>query len=471
MPWEDNFEEEIGANPESWQGDPENPPSDIKITDADSSEGSRSLYVNGDNIQTDSAVGNVHDVPDKKYRIIEFDLKVLSEVVIIDLRKTNEVHNGGFIRYKLKNGDILYRGKSVGSFESNKWYTVRMELAWDGDAVGCELFFDNRSVHKVEPPKNPNIGQIAGLQFTQASWGSGEHYIDRVYMSKEASADINLNNTQESTPTATKTPTPTRTQSRTMQAAESTPISETQYSLSSAGLYRTVPIEGKIYRIVWDIPNAERNRRAVLTPEGKLAAPSITYDAFVTDAWATRNQVIDWGNVVQQAKKEKSSWNILEQLNRLADLSSEVAAALALSSLSPTASLRFALGALESAIVWGNNELSDPYREQFTKMKQASETLNWVDSHTDGISSASQMSTELIDVISFGLDTYSAATDLSDLAGTANTVRNTLQSTGSIKQGLVAGGTTAQAATFQMWAGIIASKADIMLSGFQFSKS
>jgi hypothetical protein len=292
-------------------------------------------------------------------------------------------------------------------------------------------------------------GEESHIYFDELTWRSGE--------SSERPPSTPTPPSAPSTPRPT-TPTQDETEEDTTATTTLTP-DQVPYSLSEAGLYRDVVLGDSQYRVVWDIPSTGSERRAVLTASGELVGPQVTRDVLISDAWAGGQRKINWGNVAETAVSEKSQWQILEQLNRAADLSTEVVAAIALTNVSPTAGIPTALEALNSAIVWSSGELNDPYREQFSKMAEAGATIEWVDEKTQNTLSASELDSEVIDVVSLGVSAADAVSDLRAVGSTAQTVANVAQSKGSIQKGLMAGGQAARATAFQMWLGLAASEA------------
>jgi len=239
------------------------------------------------------------------------------------------------------------------------------------------------------------------------------------------------------------------------------PGSEVPYDLENAEHSRTVSVssaEGGTQYVLWGIPDADPSRRAVVTTDYEPVAPEVAKDALLTDVW-TDARTANWSDVVDQARKEREAWMILETLSRAGTVSAEVAAALALAQVNPAAALQHKIGALDSAITWGKDAVTDPHREQFSKMAESAGTLRWARDEYGAAVSSADLADDALEVVDFALEAYGAVDDLTDVAAAGHVVASVARTSGSVATGLSAGGAVAKSIFFQMYPAIATSYA------------
>lgn len=238
-------------------------------------------------------------------------------------------------------------------------------------------------------------------------------------------------------------------------------LSEVPYDLENAEHSRTVSVSsgsnGTQY-VLWGIPDADPSRRAVVTPDYELVPPEVARDALLTDVW-TESRTRYWGDVVEQAERERQAWQILEGLSRAGDVSADVAAALALAHVSPTGALKHKISALDSAITWRQNAIDNPHREQFSKMAESLGTVQWARDEYASTASVENLSSEALEVIEFAIDAYDTVDTITDVAEVAGVVVAVAENTHSVTMGLMAGGAIGKATAFQMFPAIATSYA------------
>lgn len=247
---------------------------------------------------------------------------------------------------------------------------------------------------------------------------------------------------------------------RTVDTATASPPTATaasSYELADAAAETEITLAGTTYSVLAAIPGEDPNRRAVVDESGELVDSTTAKDVLVSTVWTWGNSDVDWESVLEQAISEKQQWEVLEGISRTAAVSSNVAAALALSTLGPTAAMGPALSALDSAIVWAEDEITTPYERQFARMTEMGGTLRWADRETEGATSIADLSRAAIDVVSFAVDAHNALSDVRDVAQIAAATVAVARQTGSVSMGLIAGGTLSQSVAFQMFSGLIVS--------------
>ena len=180
--WYDGFEQGSGSNPVNWTESSENPPERMASDCSAASDGSCSMYIDGQYVNEDSAVGNANSLPNRQYTRLEFDIRHVQDATQIRLTSENEVASqGGFDTTRIKFGEVdqFYTGDPV-ELTYDEWHTFRYEFTWEGDAVGWDLYIDDVEVDSVQPSRNEDVGTLAGVIYRQAAFGDGIHYIDDV---------------------------------------------------------------------------------------------------------------------------------------------------------------------------------------------------------------------------------------------------------------------------------------------------
>lgn len=277
----------------------------------------------------------------------------------------------------------------------------------------------------------------------------GSMYLDEICLPSDSGRD---------TATATETPTPSPTPSRTpTPSPRSTPMpARGRYDLENAQHSRTVSVGGGAHHILWGIPDTPPSRRAVVTTDYDLVGPRLARDALIVDVWADSDPEY-WAYAIDMAERHRDEWQTLEILSQIGTVSSDVAAALALSQISPTAALRHKIDALDSAVTWQQEAIENPHREQFSKMAEAIGTLEWCHEEYATIASVAELSSEGLEVVDFAVEVYEHVETVDDVVSTAETVIAIARESDSVTKGLSAGGRVAQAKAFQMFPTIMTS--------------
>lgn len=322
---------------------------------------------------------------------------------------------------------------------STDWHRYRLEIDFEAENV-VELSRDDERFTLNEPFGEyiPDPGEFRlriGVDRGHKVW------YDRISLTSDGTDEP-----PEPTPSTPVTATPTTTPK------------ELPYDLEGAAHATSVTVDGDERYILWAIPGADPDRPAVTTPDYELVSPDLALDALIVDVWNGQDKG-GWTDAIKQAESHREQWLILEQLSRVANVSADVAAALALAQVSPTAALSSKLDALDSAIAWQQDAIEDPYREQFSKMAEAAATVEWSHGEFTGITSVTELSQDAIEVIEFAVEAYEAVDLLTDIESVARTVIEVAERTDSVTNGLVAGGQIAEATAFQMFPTIAASYA------------
>lgn len=235
--------------------------------------------------------------------------------------------------------------------------------------------------------------------------------------------------------------------------------SDIPYDLENAEHSRQIRVSSgpeETLNVLWGIPNTAPERRAVVTANYELVSLDATRDVLLTDVWAdSRTQ--NWTEIIQQAESERQAWQILEILNRAGEISADVAAALILAQVSPTAALQHKIDALESAVTWQEEAITNPHREQFSKMAESTGTLQWAHEEYGTIASAADLSGDALAIINFAIDVYDLVDTLEDVEMVAHTVLQVAEHTESVTLGLAVGGRVAEATVFQLFPTMAAS--------------
>lgn len=247
------------------------------------------------------------------------------------------------------------------------------------------------------------------------------------------------------------TRTPTRTATRSPDAVP--------YNLERASYYTPVELDGDSYRVLRQIPNTDATRRAVVTPEYELVDSETAHEALITETWMGIDFPLNYQAMLEGTKERRTKWMILEDLNRVADISTEVAASLGLLAFGPAAALGPALAALGDGVVWAANEVDDPYKEQYAKMSEAAGTSRWADQTFEGATSFADMTTEAIDFINLAMEIHGNVSDMGSIAQVAHVAVRTARAGGSISTGLVAGGAYGSAVLPQILITLATAKA------------
>jgi len=192
--WYDSFEGESGVSPENWTESAENPPAEVSVDCTTSSEGSCSMYVDGQYVSEDSSIGNVESLPNRQYTLLEFDIRHMQDASQIRLTSADTVESGGgFDTTRIKYGEVdqFYSGEPV-DIEYETWHTFRYEFTWDGNDVGWTHYLNGEEIDSVPTSENTDIGTISGVLFRQAAFGDGIHYIDNVKFFASAGDDLDI---------------------------------------------------------------------------------------------------------------------------------------------------------------------------------------------------------------------------------------------------------------------------------------
>lgn len=192
--WYDSFETESGATPENWTVSAENPPEELSVDCTTATDGSCSMYVDGQYVSEDSSIGNVESLPNRQYTLLELDVRHIQDATQIRLTSGDTVTStGGFDTTRIKNGevDVFYSGEPV-DIEYGTWQTFRYEFTWDGDDVGWTLYLNGEAIDEVPTSEHTDIGALTGVIVRQAAFGDGVHYVDNVRLLAAAGDDLNV---------------------------------------------------------------------------------------------------------------------------------------------------------------------------------------------------------------------------------------------------------------------------------------
>lgn len=239
---------------------------------------------------------------------------------------------------------------------------------------------------------------------------------------------------------------------------QKSPSTGTSYDLKNADHSMRVVIDDEPYLILWGIPDAAYDRRAVVTPDYELVSQTMARDALIVGTWRD-SQSETWTSMIETAEHNRKRWEILEIFSKYGEFSADVAAALAFLNVSPTASISHSLDALETSIQWTKETITDPHREQFSKMAEGGGTLKWCHEEFLDITSVTELSQSAIEAIKFTVNVYEAIDDIRDVIEVSQTAVEVAEQSDSIATGIQAGGHIAEAKLFKMLPVLAASKA------------
>lgn len=364
-----------------------------------------------------------------------------------------------------KNGGFEIDGGVIEDNRNNGLYQVQISnIDWVRKKYSIEVYRQTESGYEQSP-----VYSNSEMEFkTSAS------DLDGIYLHSESSMKVYFDNfnvepSVEQTPTRTSTttpsPSPTRTPSpeptRTITATENPTRTKTpkSYRLKKATYYTPVEINGVEYRVLREIPGTDSSKRAVVTPEYEIVDSTTARQALMMETWMSTDFPLDYGSMISSIRERRTKWMILEDLSRIADISTAVAAAIGLLSLGPAAALGPALEAMTDGVVWAGNELDDPYKEQYSKMSEAAGTSRWAKQTLEGASSLADISSEAIGFVNLATDVHDQVTNMRDIAQVARVTIQTARTSGSVTKGLVAGGALGSAVLPQIFLTLATSKA------------
>ncbi|WP_193492579.1 hypothetical protein [Haloferax gibbonsii] len=262
------------------------------------------------------------------------------------------------------------------------------------------------------------------------------------------------------TVTATRTTTQTEPPTETRSQTSSQETSRSQ--LRSADYYADYEFNGQTYRWLKGIPDSD-TRHAVVTPDYELVRPETARDVFFISRWSNSIQLTDWSGRVDDMMETRTGWQALGDLNRAADLTTEVAAAAGLASTEPTSAIGPGLSVVQTLVSWGESEITNPYREKISTLVEAGATSKWAHAQAIDANSIFDMSEDVIEFLTFANDIYGQLGDLRSIAQVAQTATTAYQAAGStlsgVKMGLAAGGKAAAATAPQLFVSFAISEA------------
>lgn len=214
--------------------------------------------------------------------------------------------------------------------------------------------------------------------------------------------------------------------------------------LERAEVVETVRIEGEEYVVLREIPDEPADRYAFVDADSNLLEPTRATDVATAFTW-TDSYPFDSSERLAYTNTQHRRFEHVERLARTANVLSSLSGAIALAKIDPESAVDHAGDALEAAVEWGLNEVTNPYREQYTRMAAASSTVSWADREaSDPTASLSGLSDDALEIarvmletaetLQAGIEAGEATVEaVTTVAESASTVREVVRRSDSIR--------------------------------------
>jgi hypothetical protein len=185
--------------------------------------------------------------------------------------------------------------------------------------------------------------------------------------------------------------------------------------LSNGTVEEVMILDETPYYVVRQIPGEQENIPAYTTTEHELLDPDRALDVAISHEYYRRYN-LDAEQRLEYLTDQRNRFENVETLARIADLSGELAQAIALASIEPRAAISNAIGAVTTAVDWANQTVSDPYYEQYAKMATTCSTIDWANQHVPEPSGSLLHTTEeALEIVELTAE----AAEIAETAGTA----------------------------------------------------
>lgn len=214
--------------------------------------------------------------------------------------------------------------------------------------------------------------------------------------------------------------------------------------LERAEVVETVRIEGEEYAVLREIPEEPADRYAFVDADSNLLEPARATDVATAFTW-TDTYLLDSSDRLAYTNEQHRRFEHVERLARIADIASSLSGAIALAKIDPESAVDHVGDALETAVDWGVDEVTNPYREQYTRMAAVSSTVSWADREaSDPTASLSRLSDDALEIgqvmleaaeaVEAGIEAGEASAEaVETVAESASTVREIVRRSDSIR--------------------------------------
>jgi len=226
----------------------------------------------------------------------------------------------------------------------------------------------------------------------------------------------------------------TRTPTETDEEDESTPTTE-RVDLRDASVVADVTIEGQEYLVLDDLPNGASGEYAYTTADYKLLEPTRATDVAVSYEYCD-GYIAGGEDRLEYTNEQHAELDEIERWARTANILALLGGAVALAKINPVGSLTKVAELASQTLDWAQQDINEPYKEQYLKIAAQSSTLDWIDEEApepgDSLS-AFDLVDGGTDLVQLSLETYEAVDSMDDLVQASSTVSSVLSRADSIR--------------------------------------